>query len=323
MDLIIGIAIFIAVVLFIQAVFLLARMKWNPETTRVRKELRTLSTRARLSQPVSITVKHTLSNIPWLNRLLLAIHIPVIYKLKRLLEQCNSRYTFGVVILFSLGLAFAAFLPLALIFKSLALPLSVGVLVAMLPFVHLSLKKKRRIRKFERQLPEALDLVARALKAGHAFSGGLLLVAQEFDDPIGTEFRRTLDAINVGVGYEEALKGLAERFDCPDLNFFAISVIIQRQSGGNLAEILGSISHLVRERFKLQGRVRVLSGEARLSAYILVALPFLVALILSIMNPDYVAILVTDPIGKTLLFIALLLMITGILFMRKMAQLKV
>src|SRR5208283_1574049 len=126
-------------------------------------------------------------------------------------------------------------------------------------------KKKQRMKKFETQLPEALELVARTLRAGQAFSGGLGIVSEEFDDPIGTEFERTLDEINFGVSVGEALKNLTLRVDCPDLRFFVVSVSIQRESGGNLSEIIENIAHIVRERFKLMGKIRVLAAEGKMS----------------------------------------------------------
>ena len=143
------------------------------------------------------------------------------------------------------------------------------------------------MEKFERQLPEALELVSRSLKAGHAFTGGLKMVAEEFGDPVGVEFGRTLDEINFGVGVPEALTNLTQRIECEDLKFFAVSVIIQRETGGNLAEILESLGRLIRERFKFQGRVRVLSGEGRISAIVLVAIPFFIA---GLLFPDQAGI---------------------------------
>jgi tight adherence protein B len=165
--------------------------------------------------------------------------------------------------------------------------------------------------------------MARALKAGHAFPAGLKMVADEMEDPIGTEFDKTLGEINFGIEVSEALKNLSRRVDCPDLRFFVISIIIQRETGGNLAEILVNIAHLIRERFKLHGRIRVLSAEGKFSAIVLIALPFLVALLLTFLNPDYLRLLITDPIGHFMLGFALVTMILGILVMKKMVAIKV
>ena len=179
------------------------------------------------------------------------------------------------------------------------------------------------MEKFQKQLPDALDFIARALRAGHAFTGGLKMVADEMGDPVGTEFDKTLDEINFGIGIPEALKGLSNRVDCPDLKFFVISVIIQRETGGNLAEILDNIAHLIRERFKLFGRIRVLAAQGKLSAAILVALPFVVALGLSFVNPKYIGTLSTDPLGRILVIFALIMMAFGVFVMRRLIAIKV
>ncbi len=153
--------------------------------------------------------------------------------------------------------------------------------------------------KFERQLPEGLDLIARSLRAGHAFTLGMRMAADEYDDPLGPELKLALDEINFGISVEEALKDLAERIDCPDLRYFIVSVILQRETGGNLAEILENISSLIRERFKFRGKVKALSAEGKLSAIILLALPFFVFLALRFTSPEYIETLFTDPIGKS------------------------
>jgi tight adherence protein B len=179
------------------------------------------------------------------------------------------------------------------------------------------------MQKFERQLPEALDLVARSLKAGHAFSGGLKMVVEEFDDPISTEFDTAINEINFGVGVNNALKNLLKRVDCPELKFFVISVVIQRETGGNLAEILASIAHLIRERFRLQGHVRTLAAEGKFSALILAVIPFFVSFILILMSPGYVETLFIDPIGRVMIVIGSIMMALGVVIMKKMITIKV
>jgi len=199
-----------------------------------------------------------------------------------------------------------------------------GLAMGYLPFLYLIFKKNSRMKKFDAQLPDALDLMARALKAGHAFPGGLQMVAREFDEPIGTEFAKVVEEVNFGVGVEEALRNLANRIDgSPDLKFFAIAVMIQRESGGNLAEILESIARIIRERFKLMGNIRTLSAEGRISAWILGTLPFFIAFYIFSVNPEYIKILRSDPIGNLLVVVVLLMMISGIVVMNKMIKIKV
>ena len=149
------------------------------------------------------------------------------------------------------------------------------------------------------------------------------MVVMEFADPARAEFRKTLDEINFGVSYEDALRSMADRVDCPDLKFFALSVIIQRQSGGNLAEILDKISYLIRERFKLMGKVKALTGEARISAVILSLLPFFMAAAIYFLNRGYLEILFREPAGRIMAGLALVMMALGVVAMKRMISIKV
>jgi tight adherence protein B len=198
-----------------------------------------------------------------------------------------------------------------------------SIVLGLIPWLYVFHQKKQRMQQFEKQLPEALDLVARALQAGHTFMVGIKMVADEFADPIGTEFDKMLDEINFGVSVPEALQGLAERVDCPDVNLFVTGVILQRETGGNLAEILGKTSHVIRQRFELLGRVRVLAAEGKFSAIILLALPFVVGCAVHVLSPNYLTVLFTDPIGQSLLWSAAVMMVKGTLVTRKMIRIKV
>jgi tight adherence protein B len=240
-----------------------------------------------------------------------------------MIEQSGTESTLGVFILLSIVLASGGFVIGLWVTSHALLSLFIGFFLGVFPFLYVYLKKKRRMEKFQRQLPDALDLIARALKAGHAFTGGLKMVGDELGEPVGTEFEKTLHEINFGSGVPDALKGLSKRVDCPDLRFFIISVIIQRETGGNLAEILGKISYLIRERFKLQSRVQVLASEGKLSAIILIAIPFVIALALSVLNPVYMKTLFVDPVGKALVAFALVMMVIGIVVMKRMIEIRV
>jgi tight adherence protein B len=198
-----------------------------------------------------------------------------------------------------------------------------ALFLGVMPFLYLILLKQKRMAKFQEQLPDAMDLIARALKAGHAFSGGLAMVADEFSDPIGTEFRKTIDEINFGVGTDLAMKNLAHRVDCPDLQFFVVSVIIQRETGGNLAEILEKIASLVRERFKLYGKIRSLAAEGKLSAVILLILPPAIAVYLLLVQPEYIGLLFKDPLGIAMVVGAFIMMLIGTYVMKRMIEIKV
>ena len=162
-------------------------------------------------------------------------------------------------------------------------------------------RRKRRLKKFAAQLPEALELIARALRAGHSLAAGFSLVANEMSDPIGGEFSRTFEEQNLGKPLEEALNDLTKRVPNLDLKFFVTAIILQRQTGGDLAEILDKIGYLIRERFKIWGQVQALTGEGRLSGIVLLALPPALFAVVYRMNPDYLMLLFTDPMGKKML----------------------
>ena len=179
------------------------------------------------------------------------------------------------------------------------------------------------MEKFQKQLPEGLELIARSLRAGHAFTSGMKLAAGEFDDPLGPEFTETLDEINFGVSVSDALKNLARRVDCPDLKYFVVSVILQRETGGNLAEIIESIGYIIRERFKLKGKIRILAAEGKLSAIILVAIPFFIFFVLRLTSPKYINALLFEPAGRIMCAVALVMMVMGIFVMKKMIAIKV
>ncbi len=321
MDLLIGIAIFLLVLGVIEGCYLVFRTMRNPEKMAVRRRLSRLPLSGDEGEAVDITRKRLISEVPWLNRFLSIFHWTD--DLHRLLEQAGIQRPLGFFILLSLLMALGGFLVGSLIIRNHLFSIPLAAILGILPFFYVHLKKKRRMQKFERQLPDAMELIARALKAGHAFSSGLKMVADEFDDPIGTEFGKTLSEINLGVSVADALKNLPKRVDCPDLGFFAISVILQRETGGNLAEILENIAFLVRERFRLHGQIRVLSAEGRLSAIVLIAIPFFVAFAISFISPDYIRTLFTDPFGKIMIVLALVMMALGVLVMRRMVQVKV
>ena len=320
MDILIGVGIFVLTLALIEGGYYALRRIRDPEKRAVLRRLRGLpSTDA--NEIIDIMRRSMLSEVPWLNRMLLSFRWTD--KLNRLLEQADTQYTLGVFVLLSVVIASAGYLIGAWLTSNQLISILSAFILVMMPFFYIYSKKKRRMEKFQRQLPDALDLIARALKAGHAFTGGLRMVAEELGDPIGTEFEKTLNEINFGVGVPEALKSLPNRVDCPDLKFFITSVIIQRETGGNLAEILGKIAYLIRERFKLQNRVQVLAAEGKLSAIILIAIPFVIAFALALLNPEYIKTLVIDPIGKILVTFAFLMMIIGIFVMKKMIQIKV
>jgi tight adherence protein B len=321
MDILIGVGIFVFVVLLIEGGYFAFRAFRQSEKRALRRRLRTLTFLDYEQGGVDIVRKRIFSEVPWLNRKLVKFRWTE--RMSLLLEQAGTPHTVGFFVLLSALLVFTGLTVGSYGSWNYLFSLLLAIFLGSLPFLYILLMKKKRMERFEKQLPEALDLVARAMKAGHAFSGALKMVADEMGDPIGGEFEKTLNEINFGMGVAEALKNLASRVDSLDLRFFVISVLIQRETGGNLAEILESISRIIRERFKLHGRIRVLSAEGKLSAIVLIGLPFFVALLLSWVNPEYIAVLVRDPIGRVMALFVFFLMISGIFFMKKMIAIKV
>ena len=192
-----------------------------------------------------------------------------------------------------------------------------------LPLWLLKRRRQRRLTLIEQQLPEALDLMGRAMRAGHAFPTAMKMVGDEMRAPLGLEFRAVFDEVNFGVAMGDALGNLANRVPSTDLRYFVVAVLIQRETGGNLAELLGRISAIVRDRLKLLGEIRVLSAEGRMSAWVLSLMPFAVALMMQVSNPDFLAVLYTDPGGRQMLSSALCMMALGVLVIRKVTHIRV
>lgn len=199
----------------------------------------------------------------------------------------------------------------------------VAAIFCFMPFVWLLMKRKRRLAKFAAQLPEALELISRALRAGHSLAAGFNLVGQEMSAPISTEFNRTFEEQNLGMPLEEALNNLTDRIPNLDLKFFATAVILQRQTGGDLAEILDKIGRLIRERFKIWGQVQALTGEGRLSGIVLLALPPALFVTVYRMNPDYLMLLFTDDLGKKMLVGGIVMQLLGAVVIRKIINIRV
>jgi len=320
MELLIGAGVFVSMLLLVYAGRFFAKKIYKPEQRQVHNRLRFLSMAGRGNAAIDIVKKKILSDIPWLNKKL--IEFRLFARLEHLRSEANAPHPIGVYVILSAALFFGGFFMANMMRIDLIVMAIPSLLLATAPFFHLSHKRRKRMEKFERQLPEALELVARSLKAGHAFTGGLRLVSEEFEDPVGPEFKQVLDEINFGIGVPEALMNLTRRVDNEDLKFFVVSVIVQRETGGNLAEILENLSRLLRERCKFQGHVRVLSAEGRMSAMVLIAMPFVMVGFLSLSNPEYTKVLFTDPLGTIVIVAGLILMAFGSIVIKKVVSIK-
>jgi tight adherence protein B len=199
----------------------------------------------------------------------------------------------------------------------------VGLVFFAVPLLWVLNKRRVRLKKFASQLPDALELVARALRAGHSLGAGMHVVAEEMPAPISDEFGRVYEEQNLGIAVEESLRNICERIPNLDLRFFVTSVAIQRQTGGDLAEILDKIGHVIRERYRILGQVKALTAEGRLSGVVLIALPFVLFLVMLHIKPDYVQVLWTEPLGIKMSVFGLIMQILGALTIKKIINIKV
>jgi tight adherence protein B len=197
------------------------------------------------------------------------------------------------------------------------------LLVAALPLLWLAWRRARRLAALRAQLPDAVDLMARSLRAGHALPAALQMVGEESPEPLAEEFRITHDELNFGLGLDEALRNLATRVPGDDMRFLIIAVLLQRETGGNLAQLLTNIAQLVRARMRLLGKVRVLAAEGKFSAWILALMPLVVGAMLTGINPTFMAALWRDPIGVKLIQMCLVLYTVGVLWITRLVRLRV
>ena len=189
--------------------------------------------------------------------------------------------------------------------------LPVGIIAALLPIAFVAFKRSRRLRKFEEHFPEALDLLGRAVRAGHAFTTGLEMISKECAEPLAGEFRTAFEEQNFGLPLRDALLNLTERVPLIDVRFFVTALLIQKETGGNLAEILDGLARVIRDRFRIYREVQVRTAQGRLTAGILIALPIMMLIILSALNPKYVGVLFTDPQGPIVLVVAAIMQVIG------------
>ncbi len=310
---------FLAVVLTLEGLYNIWASHRSPEAKRIARRLDALS--GETVTTASIERARAQSRFPRLNALFASLGIG--QRMKRYVDASAMEVSPVELILMSLLLGAIGFFLPGMLGKPAIFGLALGLGLAILPWWRVSFRRRQRIEKIERQFPEALDLMGRAMRAGHAFPSAIKMVGDEMPTPLGTDFRILFDEMNYGVPTNDALVNLANRVPIPDVSYFVVAVMIQREAGGNLAELLDKISSIVRARLTLLGEVRTLSAEGRLSAVILTALPFGVALVVNLVNPDFMKVLWTDPAGLYMVGGALFLMILGMLWMRSIIRIRV
>ena len=310
---------FLAVVLSLEGLYNIWASRSSAEAKRIAARLAAIS--GEVQTQASIERAVDAPRMPRFNALLCSVGAG--RRLQAWVTASGMTISAGELILMSAALfAFGLFLP-GLMGKPPMFGVTLGLGLGVLPWWRVASRRRARIARIESQFPEAMDLMGRAMRAGHAFPSAIRMVGQEMADPLARDFRLLFDEMNYGVPANEALARLAQRLPLPDVSYFVVAVMIQRETGGNLAELLDKIASLVRDRLKLQGEIRTLSAEGRLSAIILTCLPFGVGLAVNLTNPEFMSVLWTDPMGHRMVGVALFMMLVGILWMRKIIRIRV
>jgi len=313
--------VFVAVVLLFEAAVSAWRSWRGPQAMKLHRRVQELGGALR-SQAAQAVRTRPLAELPLLERHLRSVSRA--QQFERLLRQAGMSWEVSRLLLGSALLGLATALALMAYVRFGWLPaVSAGAAAGTLPLLYVLWRRKRRLARLGAQLPEALDLLARALRAGHAFSAGLKMAAEELPEPTRGEFRIVHEEVTYGVSLGQALTNLAERVPGTDVRYFVVAVLVQRESGGNLTEVLDKLSQLIRERAKLLARVRVLSAEGRMSAWILGLLPFALAGLLYLANPKFMGPMFTDPIGIAILKYLLFTMLLGVLVLRQIVRIRV
>jgi tight adherence protein B len=315
--------VFLFALFMVLGAYLLATHGTDAKRARLQKRLAEALLHSAHTEDMDIVLARNelMSEIPWVNRAL--IRVQAALQLKRMLDQADLHITPSRLIMFSAMAGMLAALAAAVVSISIVLVFVAGVSAAAVPFVHVWWKRKKRFNAFLEHLPDALDLMSRALSAGHAFSEALHMVSAEMPEPIATEFRKTYEEQNLGLSLKLALENLTQRIPLLDLHMCVTAVLIQRETGGNLAEILEKVAHTIRERFRIMGDLKTLTTSSRMSAWLLCGLPIFVTIVITVMNPEYMAILWKDQRGHYLIATALFLQATGMLIVRKILRIKI
>ena len=310
MGVLIAILTFLVVVVLFLGIWIFAGGEGAQEQVRKRMSaVHKAERRGDVTIGLKLVRDEMMSGVPWLHRLMLQWSWS--NKLQDYLVQAGMTARPGKIVLMSGVLGFGGYIVAGYFLRQFYLSAPIGIVAALIPIGVVVFKRRRRMRKFEEHFPEALDLLGRAVRAGHAFTTGLEMISKECAEPLAGEFRTAFEEQNFGLPLRDALMNLAERVPIIDVRFFITALMIQKETGGNLAEILDGLSRVIRERFRIYRDVQVRTAQGRLTAGILIALPIAMLGVLSVLNPHYVGILFTDPQGPVMLITAGVLQIIG------------
>lgn len=313
--------IFLFFLFLTYSLFLLASRKSDARQQRLQKRVaEVLQDFGSPSYEIQISREDSIGGYPGVNRILSSLNF--VQQLDQLIRQADLNITVTRLLVFCSIAGLMALLAASTVLN-VFVALIPALFAAYLPILRVSLLRRSRLRKINAQLPDTLDLLGRSLAVGHAFSEALHQVASEMPDPIATEFRIAFEEQKLGLSTKAALDGLSQRVPITDLRLCITAMHIQRETGGNLAEILEKVSQTIRDRFKLMEDFRTLTTSSRGSAWILCGLPFGIVFLLTAINPDYMAVLLKDPRGHYVLAIAAVLQGLGILIIRKILTIKV
>jgi tight adherence protein B len=258
---------------------------------------------------------------PWLRPI--ARRMPALQDAELLLQQAQVSWSLPTLLLLSVGTAVALGISAVTLTRSIVVSLPFVMLGAALPTMYVRWRRTRRLNLFEELLPESIDLVGRALRAGHPLSSGFKMAADDGPEPVASELRRVFEEQRFGLPLQDSLLGMADRINLVDVRILVTAILIQREVGGNLAEILDNLAAVVRARFTIRRQIRVYTAQGRMTGYLLALLPFMLFGLLYTINPEYMSVLFTDPIGKVLVGVALVLQLAGFFWIRKIVNIEI
>src|SRR5919112_731475 len=320
---IVSFLVFVFALFLVLGAYLLATHGTDKKRAKLQKRLNDALLHSAQAEDIDVVLARNelMSEIPWINRTL--INLQAALQLKRMLDQADLHITPSRLLMFSFMAGMLGALAASVMTVFIPLMLLAGLVTASLPILHVWYKRKRRFDAFLYHLPDALDLISRALSAGHAFSESLHMVSTEMPEPIATEFRKAYEEQNLGLSVKLALENLTQRIPLLDLRMCVTAILIQRETGGYLAEILEKVAYTIRERFRIMGDLKTLTTSSRMSAWLLCALPIFVALAVTVMNPEYMSVLWKDPRGHYLIAAAMTMQVIGMLIVRKILKIKI
>jgi tight adherence protein B len=310
MGVLIAILTFLVVVVVFLGIWIFASAEGSQEQVRKRMSaVHKAERRGDVGVGLKLVRDEMMSNVPWLHQMMMKWSWSS--KLQDTLVQAGMTVKPAKLLMISAISGVGSYLLSSFFFPHFYFSAPISIAAAFLPIGFVLFKRRRRLRKFEEHFPEALDLLGRAVRAGHAFTTGLEMISKECAEPLAGEFRTTFEEQNFGLPLRDALLNLAERLPIIDVRFFVTALLIQKETGGNLAEILDGLSRVIRDRFRIYREVQVKTAQGRLTAGILIALPIIMMLVLMAINPKYMSVLFTDPNGPIVLVIAAVLQLIG------------